>query len=403
MIDVLVIGAGVSGLACADRLHAAGARVRVLEARDRVGGRIRSIRPPDGGPVRELGAQVLHGERNPLRASFGAAALAEDPHDRSARAIRDGADHPMGVLARTGNPPWALEQRLVATASEDVPVTAWLGRQRLADPERRAAAEWFRQNWAGDPDALSAGGVAAARRADRVGAREFAVRDGFGTLTQRLAAPLDVRLNQPVRDLTWSPGRASASGISARAAVVTVPPVLLARDRFAINDLPAGKVAAARSLPAGDGLCLLATLDRAAAGSAVAFDVDGTGGFVNCFAGRPEVLVVAKERAARAVRAAIATPERLAGLLATLLPWTAGARVVHTDVADWGSDPYSLGAFSYPRVGALWAAGAWAAPLAGTVFFAGEATNGARGPASVHGALHSGLRAAAEVLEALGR
>jgi monoamine oxidase len=37
-VDVLVLGAGISGLACADRLRAAGVRVRVLEARGRVGG-----------------------------------------------------------------------------------------------------------------------------------------------------------------------------------------------------------------------------------------------------------------------------------------------------------------------------------------------------------------------------
>jgi monoamine oxidase len=184
--------------------------------------------------------------------------------------------------------------------------------------------------------------------------------------------------------------------------VVTVPPAVVVRQGLRIADLPARKHAAAASLPAGDGLCLLATLDRPAPGAMVAFDAGGTGGFVTCTAGRPEVLVVAKAGAAGAVRSVAGSPQRLAAALAVLLPWTAGARVVRTDVADWGRDPWSLGAFAYPRVGALWAAAAWAEPVGGTVFFAGEATYGGRGPASVHGALSSGLRAAAEVLEALG-
>lgn len=399
-VDVVVVGAGISGLACADRLHAAGARVRVLEARDRVGGRIRSVRLPDAGPVRELGAQVVHGERNPLRAAFGEAALERDPHDRTARVIQDGGDHPMGVLARRGNAPWSLEQRLVETAEEDVPVTAWLGRQRLADADRRAAAEWFRQNWAGEPDVLSAGGVARARRGDPVGPAEYAVREGFATLPERLAAPLDVRLDHPVPEIAWRTGEIEAGGVTAAAAVVTVPPHLVDAGALRIDGLPAVKSAAARNLPAGDGLCLLATLDRVAERAMVAFDADGTGGFVNCFADRPEILVVAKARAAHAVRAVAGDPAKLAARLAMLLPWTAGARVVRTEIADWGRDPWSRGAFSYPRVGALWASRAWAEPVANTLFFAGEATG--CGPASVHGALSSGLRAAAEVLEALG-
>ncbi|MEV1206570.1 FAD-dependent oxidoreductase, partial [Microbispora rosea] len=65
-VDVVVVGAGVSGLTAARRLRAAGLAVTVLEARDRVGGRVRTHRPSDGGPAMELGAQVVHGDRNPV-------------------------------------------------------------------------------------------------------------------------------------------------------------------------------------------------------------------------------------------------------------------------------------------------------------------------------------------------
>ncbi|MFJ9037212.1 NAD(P)/FAD-dependent oxidoreductase [Streptomyces sp. NPDC102406] len=56
--DVIVIGAGVAGLACAADLHAAGLRVRVLEAADQVGGRMRSDRV-DGFLV-DRGFQVFN-------------------------------------------------------------------------------------------------------------------------------------------------------------------------------------------------------------------------------------------------------------------------------------------------------------------------------------------------------
>jgi len=41
--DVLVVGAGISGLVVADAVHRSGRSVRVLESRDRVGGRMRSM------------------------------------------------------------------------------------------------------------------------------------------------------------------------------------------------------------------------------------------------------------------------------------------------------------------------------------------------------------------------
>lgn len=60
--SVLVIGAGVAGLAAAHMLRAAGHRVTVIEARDRICGRISSSRIWPGVPV-DLGASWIHGTR----------------------------------------------------------------------------------------------------------------------------------------------------------------------------------------------------------------------------------------------------------------------------------------------------------------------------------------------------
>src|SRR2546423_12437668 len=60
--DVLIIGAGAAGLAAARELGAAGLRVVVLEARERLGGRIHTLRADDGGPHVELGAEFVHGK-----------------------------------------------------------------------------------------------------------------------------------------------------------------------------------------------------------------------------------------------------------------------------------------------------------------------------------------------------
>src|SRR5215472_14398219 len=59
--DVLVIGAGAAGLAAARTLSEQGLSLAILEARDRIGGRIHTIRPPGSSLPVELGAEFVHG------------------------------------------------------------------------------------------------------------------------------------------------------------------------------------------------------------------------------------------------------------------------------------------------------------------------------------------------------
>jgi monoamine oxidase len=60
-VDVVVVGAGAAGLAAARHLHEAGIEVAVVEARDRIGGRVCTIRDPQTSAPIELGAEFVHG------------------------------------------------------------------------------------------------------------------------------------------------------------------------------------------------------------------------------------------------------------------------------------------------------------------------------------------------------
>jgi monoamine oxidase len=411
--DVAVIGAGISGLSCAALLAGDGADVVVFEAADRIGGRIRTSGaatrgvPWDEAPP-ELGAQVVHGAGNPILAMLGDTVV-RIPRVPSALAIQGGRLVPIDSLARNGNAPWTVEERITADPGPAAgSVADWLGARVPDAVDRRIAAEWFRQNWAGAPEDLAARGIAAARRGESsFGRGAFGPMDGLSQLPRRLAAGLDVRLGHAVRRVRrrsgqaelWVSGRGSRAEVhAARAVVVTAPPPVVAAGRLVIEDLPTVKLAAAQALALGDGYCVLATLDRAAPGTSEVFDADGRGGFVRSYAGRPEVLVVAKASAAAAVRAAVAT-DGLPSLLAAALPWSTGTQVVGTEIADWGADQWITGAFTFPRVGTHWAPGTWARPVAGTLFFAGEAT-WAQGMPQMHGAMASGERAARELLSA---
>ncbi len=63
-MTTLVIGAGMAGLTAAQDLFGAGEKVVVLEARDRIGGRIITDRTFASHPV-EHGAEFIHGDRAP--------------------------------------------------------------------------------------------------------------------------------------------------------------------------------------------------------------------------------------------------------------------------------------------------------------------------------------------------
>jgi monoamine oxidase len=68
---------------------------------------------------------------------------------------------------------------------------------------------------------------------------------------------------------------------------------------------------------------------------------------------------------------------------------------------DWQTDPFSLGAYSYGKVGCDAAPEALAEPVDNTLYFAGEASDTTGNNGTVHGAIASGYRAAEQILEAI--
>jgi monoamine oxidase len=65
--DVVIVGAGAAGLAAARALSERGVAFRVLEARDRIGGRILTLESGAGAPI-ELGPELVHGAAEPAMA-----------------------------------------------------------------------------------------------------------------------------------------------------------------------------------------------------------------------------------------------------------------------------------------------------------------------------------------------
>jgi monoamine oxidase len=120
--DVIIIGAGAAGLAAARRLHDGGADVRVIEARERIGGRIWTVDALAPFPI-ELGAELIHGEATITRQLLAEAGLHDIPVDRHGRMrwAEGGAARPLAEM------PADLREMVAAiqTAYRELPETSW--------------------------------------------------------------------------------------------------------------------------------------------------------------------------------------------------------------------------------------------------------------------------------------
>jgi monoamine oxidase len=412
--DVIVVGAGVAGLAAAAALRRGGAHCIVLEATGRIGGRARTEREPAlGGAPFDHGASWLHAaERNPL------ADLARAAGEQ---------------LGDTG-PGWQRDVRIAGRRASDAELAgydaAWAAFDRAAHARAAQAEDTSVAQavsaLAGDPwletVATFEASLIAAADADTLSVRDWhlnelqgsnlAVPGGVGALVARLLGPAagEVRLHAPVTRLAWRDDGVAATTrdgrLTARAAIVTVStgvlasggiafrPELPARQLDAIAGLPMGllsKVALRIADPAALGVARGASLHRQVpAGAPAMFFMawpDGHDHLIGFVGGRAAWQIAHHGPAASEAFARAQLVETLG-----FVPEISGAAVT-----DWGSNPAYRGGYAYARPGHAGDRAAMDEPI-GRLLFAGEAwcSDGLAG--TVGGAFHGGERAAAQAI-----
>ncbi|MFN8622119.1 MAG: FAD-dependent oxidoreductase [Chloroflexota bacterium] len=205
-----VIGAGASGLAAARDLADGGWDVTVLEARDRVGGRIGTLHDPAWGMPIELGANWVHAPRSSgLLDRMDALGIAMTPFDWDREVLVDAAGHRVPVPWRTLEPGMAATRRAVRWADQrdvDRSLTA-----AIRDSRSAAGVDPLVLAHALDVEIATEYGASATDLSAWWGQEEghsgpdHLVIGGYDGLPIALAAGLDVRLGWPVGSVAWGP------------------------------------------------------------------------------------------------------------------------------------------------------------------------------------------------------
>jgi monoamine oxidase len=401
--DVIVIGAGAAGLGAARRLAAAGVAVRVVEARNRVGGRAWTARSPSGLPI-ELGCAWLH---------------SADENELAALALRHGL-----TIDRT-RPPWRTQMndagfapgdqedfraalgRLFARLDEAGEVEGDQSADRLLDPGNR---------WNPLLNATSTymNGV----ELDQLSVRDFwryhdtgvnwRIVEGYGSLMEALGSGLDVTLECAASLIDHTARRVRIEtprgDLLAHAVIVTVPTDVLCAGDLRFHPALPDKIDAAAVLPLGLADKLYLGLDGAEefpkdSHLYGALDRVRTGSYHVRPFGRPLIEVYFGGRFARELEAEgeAAFASFAIGQLASLLGEGIRKRLHPIAATAWARDPYARGSYSHAMPGHADARLALAAPVDGRIFFAGEACM-VDDFSTAHGAYRSGVKAADEVI-----
>lgn len=409
--DVLVVGAGMAGLSAAQFLRQAGYVVIVLEARERIGGRIWTDERL-GLPV-DLGAAWIHGaDGNPLSRLARDAGIDTVATDFEARALyRNGKRLSRATLAAAATQLEGLLTALAARQPQAATTESLATSVRALRPQVDPLTQWLLHSeieleYGAD---LAALGLTAWNQDDAFGGDDLLLKQGYLPLLKTQTAGLDIRLRTPVQRISRSPEgvqiETAAGRFAARAAVISLPLGVLKADTVRFDPpLDRAKQRAIARLGVGELEKIALKFPRvfwpAAAHSLASVDapVNQLFEFWSLLpASNAPVLVGLSggEHSRALVRLSDESVAREAmGQLRSMIadaPDPIG--VVRT---RWSQDPFAGGSYSLVAPGATLADYDTLTQPQGALYFAGEATH-SQYPGTVHGAHLSGLRAARQL------
>ncbi|HMI73765.1 MAG TPA: NAD(P)/FAD-dependent oxidoreductase, partial [Steroidobacteraceae bacterium] len=227
-------------------------------------------------------------------------------------------------------------------------------------------------------------------------------------------------LSHPVRRVRWSQNAVAVSGVNAggesfelhaERAIVTLPLGVLQAGTVEFEPTPQEIWSNAARMAMGPVVRISLLFDAKFWQQALSFlltrdevpsawwtPMPNSAPLITGWAGGAKAAALTQRIGARAdwralLEESLGTLSRMYGIAAQELH----SRLISWHTHDWQADPYSRGAYSYAPAGALNASANMTLPVADTLFFAGEHTDTTGHWGTVHGALGSGLRAAAQL------
>ena len=410
--DVVVIGAGAAGIAAARRLAGTKARIALIEASGRLGGRCFTDSSTFGVPF-DRGAHWIHvPDLNPVTPLAIKSGFDVYPAPSSGR-VRIGRRY-----ARTGE----MEDYLTATVRANRAIgEAGRGRQDVSCAQAlpKDLGDW-------QPTIeFALGPFGCAKDLAEVSALDFSrsvernndmfCREGLGALIAKLADGLPVQLSRPASLIDWSERnrieiRTAKGLLVTRTVIVTVSTGVLMSDKLKFEpELPRRYLDAIEKLRLGSydhialelpGNPLILQRDE------LVFEKAGSARTAAILANISGTTLCTIEVAGKFGADLAASGEP--AMVSFALDWLTGLygadirrAVKRTSATRWNNEPWTLGAFSAAAPGGQWARAALAEPVRDRIFFAGEATHETLW-GTVGGAWASGERAADAVLRKLG-
>jgi monoamine oxidase len=430
-IDVLILGAGMAGLTAARTLAERGMRVCVLEAKQRVGGRILSQKVEGGGTV-ELGAEFVHGRAPELWALIDE--VRAKTVERQGSMLRELKPGTLVADDQQDNTMFEPLEQLENFTGEDKTFADWLAASNVATDLRPALTAYVEGFNAADAQRISVHSLGVQQKAEDAteGDRSWQLPGGYAQLPDYLAARLkdlgsEIRLNCEVLGIHWNPRNVAVvtthGELNAPQCIVTFPLGVLHKVNhpggISITPEPAA-ISQARRLAMGhasrftmifrnpywqltqlidqqtvDSMSFLFALNHIPPVWWTSHPDPNTLPALTGWAGGPRASALHGK-----------TPDELASDACAALAQIFAVdekifrqNLIATYSHDWSADPFAQGAYSYVPVGAVDASAAMTQPEADTIFFAGEHTDITGNWGTVHAAIRSGLRAAEQILE----
>lgn len=202
---IIIIGAGASGLMAAKELAKAGKQVTILEARDRIGGRIYTLETNAMGYMAEAGAEFIHGDLPLTKSLIKEAGLTLIPTDGKLYTKRDGNF----LQEKEFIPHWNEVLKRLNEVEEDIPIAKFLNDNYPVEsyPELHRSINTFVEGYdAADPNRAST----IALREEWIGenkATQYRIKEGYGALINFLKSEcekynVELILNSVVTTLT---------------------------------------------------------------------------------------------------------------------------------------------------------------------------------------------------------